>query len=747
MKHLLNIVFFVVVLNFPYLCGAKDISVSSIAVPPISADSVLKKVQNFAPLYETLIEDYRAELYVKGRVFVRKKNFLFRYAPSMFKYKRGIREYMIETYSDLHYTAPDMYDQKLKATYDTIDRFQGIGVDLLEYFHVNIYSTSLLHSKLISPLSGSAQKHYDFSIDSLRREKDEWLYRVSFKPKYKSYQLVEGHMLVSGKVWSVRELQFSGRSEYLHFDNLIRMGEVGTESEFLPVTFNLNATFRMLGNAVDGNFSAVFDYKSIDLADTPLKRKKREKTNYDLTESFRLRCDTSRYLQLDSLQFAQLRPIPLSVHEQNLYKEYQQAQDSVPSKKARTKSQIFWSEFEEFGDALVNRHTFDMADGGRLRISPILNPFVISYSGKDGFSYRYDIRYSNTFKGDRFLRLSPRVGYNFRHKEFYWRLHGDFDYWPRKRASFHLKTGSGNRIYSSEVLDDLKEIPDSIFDFNKIHLEYFRNVYFELMHKVEIFNGFSIDLGISMHERKAVTKSEFVSPGDGDGNGEDGSGQEIITDPEFHEKFRNKYRSFAPRVKVSWTPGQYYYMNGDRKINLHAKWPTFSIDWERGIKGVLGGTGQYERIEFDAQYQRSLGLMRTIAFRIGAGVFTEQDQMYFVDFENFAKNNLPLGWNDEIGGVFQLLDRRWYNASRKYFRSHLTYEVPFLILPRLKKYTRNILNERLYFGLLMMPHLNPYLEVGYGIGTHIFDFGVFASSINGKFADVGVKFTFELFNR
>ena len=47
---------------------------------------------------------------------------------------------------------------------------------------------------------------------------------------------------------------------------------------------------------------------------------------------------------------------------------------------------------------------------------------------------------------------------------------------------------------------------------------------------------------------------------------------------------------------------------------------------------------------------------------------------------------------------------------------------------------------------LFMPHLTPYLEVGYGIGTHIFDVGAFAGFVNGKYDGVGFKFTFELFN-
>lgn len=47
--------------------------------------------------------------------------------------------------------------------------------------------------------------------------------------------------------------------------------------------------------------------------------------------------------------------------------------------------------------------------------------------------------------------------------------------------------------------------------------------------------------------------------------------------------------------------------------------------------------------------------MRNIYYRFGFGAFTNQDELYFVDFANFARHNLPVGWNDEIGGVFQVL--------------------------------------------------------------------------------------------
>jgi hypothetical protein len=188
-------------------------------------------------------------------------------------------------------------------------------------------------------------------------------------------------------------------------------------------------------------------------------------------------------------------------------------------------------------------------------------------------------------------------------------------------------------------------------------------------------------------------------------------------------------------------------MNGRRKMNIGSKLPTFSFDYERGLKNVMGSNGKHERWEFDVQQSIRLSALRSIAYRVGGGMYNRQGGMYFVDYANFSRHNLPEGWNDDIGGTFQLLDGRWFNSSRQYWRGHMTYESPFILLRSLKNWTGMVQQERLYGGILFIPHLNPYVELGYGIGTHVFDFGFFVSSISGNFDTAGVKFTFELFNR
>ena len=268
----------------------------------------------------------------------------------------------------------------------------------------------------------------------------------------------------------------------------------------------------------------------------------------------------------------------------------------------------------------------------------------------------------------------------------------------------------------------MKQLPDSTFSFDGLELDYFKDIYLNVSHNIEIVNGLRLWTGVSMHRR--YTKSS----------------------PEVEQRVRSHYNSFAPRIRIEWTPGMYYYMNGPRKVNVGSRYPTFMVDYERGIR-IMNNFGEYERIEASAEQMIRLQGVRSIAYHIGMGCFTNQKDLYFVDYVDFANRNLPQGWNDDIGGTFQSLDGRWYNASSHYVRGNMTYEAPFILLYPVSRLLSFIQKERIYGGILFMPHLNPYIELGYGFATHIFDAGIFIGSEKGKFTSVGCKFTFELFNK
>lgn len=692
-------------------------------------DSLLVNILTNVAQYSEKVKAYEAQMYLRGQYRAHRRNELIRFVPRMFRFYKDVDDYLTEAVGEIHYTYPDVYDMKVRALTGTFKRNRPEIGNSLEYFNMNLYSPTLLPDRLISPLWAKGSTYYTYSLDSLSGRGDSLRYYIRIEPKKKSSQLVSGLMVVSHGDWLIRRIKLQGEIELTTFSLAMEMGDEGAEL-LLPKRFDVNLMFRFLWNKIEADMAAEMTYQSVDIREE-WAGESAPKSKYDLTDAYRLKCDDSQMVN-DTAYVAAHRPYALTDEQESIYANYYQRRKvtelTVPEPKR--KSQHFWN---DVGDALVSSYTLDLPRMGSVRFSPLLDWGMFSYSPKNGFSYKQQFRYNRVFADDKWVRFVPKVGYNFTRKEFYWSGNLDFFYAPSRLGALTLRIGNGNRIYTSRLVDELKQLKDTLIDFEKLHLEYFKDNYVQLGNRIELANGLELMTVASMHWRKAVQASEMPA-----------------ADPLMRHKTissRPTYVTFAPRVRLAWTPALYYYMDGKRKVNLRSKYPTFTIDYEKGIKGVLGSNGSYERIESDIQQRIKLMPMTYLFYRVGGGAFTEQRSVYFVDFVNFARSNLPVGWNDEIGGAFHLLDGEWYNSSRWYSRLHLTYEAPFVLIPHTSAFTGLVHSERFYLSLLYNTHLRPYVEMGYGVGTYLFDAGLFVSNVNGRFSEVGCKFTFELFSR
>lgn len=708
------------------LIGKSENIISLFPKNRVVPDSILDRMYSSASIYSKEVKSYKSNLYFKGKITVHNRNRIIKYIPSMFKLEDSISSYVHESISELQYTAPNIYDRKIKAMISTFKSQRGRVFDVMDYLKFNIYSSSFMSDKVLSPLNGQSRIHYKYYLDSLSYINDKLCLKIIVKPRYKSTKLVEGYMWLSTDDWSVNNFEFEGAYDLIEFKLKTQMGNT-PDTKYLPCYMDIDMHFRFLKNHLQMQYSGWIDYKEVNFTNIgEIIYIKKNRGKYNLSNSYTLTCDTSRLVS-DIDSFSKMRPFPLNDEEELLYsgkKEriekiiMKQKKDSIESMK-QPKSLVFWG---QVGDALINSYDIDLPKVGSIKCSPIINPLLLSYSHRNGISYKQVYKYNKLFYDGRLLRIAPQVGFNFTKKELYAKADIEYVYNPRKHGALELHVGNGNRIYSSVVLDQLAAMPDSTFSFDGLDLDYFKDIYVNVSHNIEIVNGLNLWTGLAMHWR--YTKST----------------------PELDARVRSKYNSFAPRVRIEWTPGMYYYMNGNRKINVGSYYPTFIADYERGIK-VFKSSGEYERLELSAEQVIKVRDIHHIAYHIGCGFFLNQKDMYFVDYVNFANRNLPQGWNDDIGGTFQMLDGRWYNASSHYVRGNMTYESPFIFLYPVSKLLSFIQKERIYAGILFMPHLNPYFEIGYGIGTHIFDAGVFVGNERGKFTSVGCKFTFELFNK
>ncbi len=718
-------IWFALILVWVYAAGIRADEASALRGRTYVPDSVLSHIFQAAETYVNQVEECRGELYLKGLMTVHKRNRIIKYIPSMFKFEKGVNSYIHESVSEVHYTAPKIYERKVRAVETTFPGGDSRFFDVMDFISFNIYSPSLMENKILSPLSRELSMHYHYMLDSVLVDTSgREIYKVLVFPRYKSTQLMSGAFWVSSADWTIRLVDLRGRYDLTRFRISMTMGEK-EETKFLPQRISLDIVFSFARNKLEMQYTGWLKYGEVHFRKSEDNERKSVKKNYDLSRSYTLTSDTTQMI-ISRDSFVQIRPFPLSPAEDSLYVLFNARRTEVqPDTLHReTKFRKNMVLLGQIGDALIRSYDVDFSRLGNVRFSPLVNPMLVSYSHSRGFSYRQEFKYNKLFHNGKLLHCVPQVGYNFTKKELYANLDCEIVYNPRKQGSLSLSVGNGNRIYSSVVVDQLKALPmDSTVHFDDMNLDYFKDIYIHLLHNVELFNGFMLKTGVAMHWRYTASQPDGVA-----------------------DKVSLRYNGFAPRVRVEWTPGMYYYMNGNRKVNVGSRYPTFVVDYEQGLK-ILKKSASYVRFEASAEQRINLRRLSSIAYHVGGGFFTKQKNVYFVDYVDFANRNLPQGWNDDIGGTFQMLDSRWYNASSHYVRGNFTFETPFLLLYPVGKLLSFIQKERLYGGILFMPRLTPYVELGYGIGTHLFDFGVFMGNENGKFTSVGCKFTFELFNK
>lgn len=681
------------------------------SVPHVSADTLMARL--FSRRAEGLynIGELFGNLYVKQRVKVERKNLALNAFPDMARFDSDAHDYVTELFYQLHYTGYGVLEMRRKAYNTSFGRGSGEIEMVTEFMKVNPYDENLLQGRIFSPLHPNYSKYYNYRVDSLSA--DGGRVKISFSGRFDNIRLLTGGWLWLDEAGNVSEFSMSGWDEQSRFEALYKMLVRG-DAPAVVERVSVDVDYNFLGNKLKMTAVGCFDYKYV----LPVNRAaafKDDSDGYNFSASSSVVWDTTRVA--DAAVYAtKNRHLPLASDEAALL-----FRDGDDARSANARQNWMW----DLGEVMINSHSYDW-EGGGVKFSPIIDPSSVDYSTGRGLSYKFSMNVRNSLRGNREFRLRPQVGYNFKQSAFYWRVRGNLLYNPSRMGVVGIDFGEGNRTYSSAVLDKIKSMALDSLKFENLNLNYFRNFYVEAFHESEVSNGLSLLTGVNFHRRTLH-----------------GNADKQLDD--YGLPVRKRYVQFAPHLRLTWRPGMHYYIKEGRKVNLGSNYPVVVWDVEQGMNGVFGSNSKYARSELDVQYKMGVRGGNKLYLRFGAGGYFYTKDVYFVDYSFLKQNNLPLERSEELGGVFQLLDSEWYNAANKYIRGHLTYEAPFLSLQKLFPRIRLFQNEYVYYNLLFLSHLCPYMELGYGVATPYVDMGLFVSSQNAQMHRVGYKITLSLF--
>ena len=647
---------------------------------------ILDKIYKYHQLHRNEIHNIQDNVYAKFRFNVEKRNVILWLIPSMYVLAKDPREYIRESYNNVTFKNEHDFDVNKQVVTGTIRKNRKAMPVIIEYNTPRIYDITLYDGYMLSPFN-RINRHY-YRYKQIRQS--DGTTRLEFRPKLYNTQLVNGFAIVETETGRIIRTVINGEFDMLSFCSDVRH-ENNDSLALMPTQCTTAATFRFMGNRVSTVFNSKY-HQTKSLPDSIIE-----------AESMTL---------MDSL-----RPVPLAESDKRIYEALAQRQREAEEAAAADTTEHKVNKWKHFwwdivGDNLVTPLAAESKDkGAEFRLSPIINPLNVRYSGSKGISYKMNLSFHYKFNEHRYLSLEPMFGYNFKQRQFYFTAPLRMTYNPKRNGYAEIVWGNGNRISNSSVLDQINHEHGDSLSFNEPDADKYKDTYVKLTNNIMLYEWFDLETRLVYHQRTAVNKGLMIK-----------------------YNMPTRYRSFGPALKFKFRPWL-------------ERGPVITVDYERSFKNVLRSNIQYERWELDGQWKMKIAGLRLLNLRTGYGFYTNKSDNFFLDYANFCENNLPEGWDDRWTGNFQLLDSKVYNESNFYYRNNVSYETPMLFatwLPYIGKY---IEKERLYFSNVIVQDTRPYFEIGYGLTNRYVSLGFFASFYNTKFQRAGVTFDFELFKR
>ena len=665
-------------------------------------------------------------------MYTHRNGFIVRYIPNMPRLERGTNEYVTEAQLQLQLRPPGEIDCKVVAFHSTARYLQPERFASMGRFNFQIYQSKLFIDQLLNPFNRRNRKFYRYEYAFTRMGNDSvpTTMRVNIHRRFNNEELAYGYADVDVNTGAITNFLLHFNYQLQKITVNARMGKQGYD-QLVPQRLRIVSDFKLLGNRVFET-TDLFAQHSFTC---PISINNKKKNRFDLTALCWLRIDTTQ-VNTSAEYFDSIRPIALRKTEQVQFNEHDKVITDTATHfalPADLENEGFVPRKTIFNkkntqNILLSSHDFNLTNNGntKVKLPPLITPSMVQWSKTKGLSIKTNIRFS--FKPQPnaqqdIISFTPSIGYSFKQKQVYWNLPLQFNILPYYNGLLSIKAGGGSHYYNNLQANELRNQLKGQANFDSLQNiinRYGFNDYLDTYASTELslspHPGVTLTLGARFNRRVLINWNKLAAD----------------------SQLQHYINSLGPSIQLEWTPAQYYYRQGRRRIPLYSHYPTFIVNYERGVS-LREQSSQFEKIEGEIHYRLPLYALRTLYFRGNAGLYSKRGNNCFIDYDFFKFNYLPHGWTDELTGEFQLLSARWYNESRYYIQCTSAYESPMMLLSRLPLASRIVQKERIYLNLLSVKSLGLYTEFGYGISTHLLDLGLFTGISHDKSLNFGCK--------
>ncbi len=546
---------------------------------------------------------------------------------------------------------------------------------------------SISATPFLSPVSYSGLIAYRYRMKKIEQVGRHKLYTISIKPGKLSNATVDGEITIIDSGWAIVHTRFSFPAYHLAGYDFFEV-----EQDYTVV----NNTAWMITRQQFTYYSKT--NRSQKSGTTTVSR-----YDFVLNKSFpakhfgvELSSASAAAYERDSSFWQQQRTEPLtekeikfihykdSVYNATHTKEYLDSVDRVTNK-------VTWKKILFTGQPIYSR------EKERLwQLQPLISFIQPIQFG--GMRIQSSVFYSKVYKSKKSINLFADLSYGIRNKD----LNGNIDfhkmYNPFNRGWYNVTLHRDFQyIFQGDAWINMLKRSNMFLD-NGVGVE----------HGVELFNGFFVQTGIDVAFRRSLKDYKTNSTID---TLLGGIYDEFLKDNEAVSF--DSYNAVYGKVELRYTPRQRYIREPKEKIILGSAWPTFYLQWRKGVPGVMKSEVNFDYLELGIQQTLKMGLIGTASYTIRSGEFLNKKDLRLIDYK-FQRRGDPLLLLNP-NEAFQSLDST-FAVFRRYYEGHYIHEFNGAFLNKIPLLKKIGLREVAGGGFLVAPEKNlRYAEVFAGV--------------------------------
>ncbi|WP_439182708.1 DUF5686 and carboxypeptidase regulatory-like domain-containing protein [Carboxylicivirga taeanensis] len=757
---------------------------------------IMRKAISLAPYYQRQTEQYKAEVYLKGSLLMKK---IPKLVQKMMKAEVNDNEvvieegktYTMESMNNIEFKAPDNYQHTVISSRST---FPGSNdEDVMGYIAYSFYEPH--QDMAISPLAPNAFAHYKFVYEGFFYEGEVAVNKIKVVPKRKSQQTYSGYIYIVDNLWNIHSIDVTNNA----FFGEITIKQVYApvkERSWLPIShrfivkasiFGVKADFRYAGSVKYSNIqlntslpvpntlmqqyaaeeAAKKAAEQADKVEEPTRQQqkmeellaKEELSNREMIKLSRLIEKESRKeeekdqsleikntykithrkdsTKRDSAYWQAIRPIPLTSDELRSFEVKDSIQLATMQTDTLKKAQKKRSAFSKASGGFLSGHSFYANDSStRITYHGLIGLSQIDFNAVDGWNYQQKFTIRHEFDSLHKLRIDPMLQYAFARKKILWSTDASYTFAPLKHGRISVSGGQVSKDFNGQYgIDRTLNMFSSLF-FKDHYMKLYQKDYAAINGSFDLIHGMRVHLAASYSWYQQLQNNTNWSVLEQDKRYADNiPDNELITPVHLGDQ-----TDLFTSIEISYTPRMRYRIYKGQKLLYGSKYPTFKLNYQKGINGVFKSDSEYDILRASAAQKKEWGIFNAFNWQVEGGYFLSNKHMHFSRFQHFNTSEVPFNFKS-FENAFMLLDDYRHSTNDWFAKAHVSYTTPYLLLKFLPGLSNRLWTENLYTSYLTQPQFKNYLEVGYSM-NQIFligSAGIFAGFEDGSYARWGVR--------